>query len=364
MKKREKSSLQHSGMPLKVTPNTGHVRAVAAPWLETFSIRPWDGVAEKSASSRLGQVFGNLTNPEEDLPLVRDEDALPSAAIGLQPDDSISQKGTGMKESFSQQVETAALPSSFASSKGLRHQPQDSSETSVTAAQDRWGAKNGMVRSAGVGKQDQVASAGSPEQRGARMAATEPKASAGRNRAPQIVVKKTIEITTLATMQTMPRPRPDHAAARFPERLLRRPLGGQTVAGVVTPGPFTPVLRGTTQPGATSSHSSDAGGIYAGLADSLSMDGPVEPRWPQSSSAALSGQSDILQRLNQQSLPEATRPSPKRVHIGNLHITVQRPAANSGVQAAPSQTPAPAAQPAASSQVFMNPWDRMYTVFD
>ena len=72
----------------------------------------------------------------------------------------------------------------------------------------------------------------------------------------------------------------------------------------------------------------------------------------------------LLERLNDRASPQQQAGVGRRVHIGNLRITVQRPAM------AAAQTPlsAPSAQPqqtpAAAGQPLFNPWERHYMAFD
>jgi len=89
---------------------------------------------------------------------------------------------------------------------------------------------------------------------------------------------------------------------------------------------------------------------------------PVEVLSPR-----VAGKSDaieVLERLSFGASPAPAAPRPGRqVHIGKLHITVQRPAA-----AAPQQQPSPVAEARHTSQppghVFPNPWERHYSSFD
>jgi hypothetical protein len=74
---------------------------------------------------------------------------------------------------------------------------------------------------------------------------------------------------------------------------------------------------------------------------------------------------NVLEKLNAEA-PRSTNAQAepgRRVHIGKLHITVQRPGGGA-VQSPASQPPEahPAPQPA--QQVFFNPWERRYTSFD
>jgi hypothetical protein len=86
------------------------------------------------------------------------------------------------------------------------------------------------------------------------------------------------------------------------------------------------------------------------------------PDAPAAQAQSERSQQMLLERLNQRP-PQAQERSGKRVHIGNLQITVQRPA----LPAAPALPSAPSAQPqaaAAASPIFFNPWERLHTAFD
>jgi hypothetical protein len=84
---------------------------------------------------------------------------------------------------------------------------------------------------------------------------------------------------------------------------------------------------------------------------------------PESRSHSYRSQQALLDRLNDRaaSLHQQSGGG-RRVHIGNLRITVQRPAMEA------TQTPpsAPSAQPqaATAAPILFNPWERLYTAFD
>ena len=73
---------------------------------------------------------------------------------------------------------------------------------------------------------------------------------------------------------------------------------------------------------------------------------------------------EVLEKLSVGASPAPAAPRPGRqVHIGKLHITVQRPAV-----AAPQQPPSPVVEAQHTSQTprhaFLNPWERHYSSFD
>ena len=72
-------------------------------------------------------------------------------------------------------------------------------------------------------------------------------------------------------------------------------------------------------------------------------------------------QQALLERLNYRPAPQQEAGG-RRVHIGNLHITVQRPAM--AAAAPPSSVSSAQAQPAAAPQTFFNPWERHNPAFD
>lgn len=84
---------------------------------------------------------------------------------------------------------------------------------------------------------------------------------------------------------------------------------------------------------------------------------------PESRSQSYRSQQALLDQLNDHaaSLHQQSGGG-RRVHIGNLRITVQRPAMEA------TQTPpsAPSAQPqaATAAPILFNPWERLYTAFD
>jgi hypothetical protein len=73
-------------------------------------------------------------------------------------------------------------------------------------------------------------------------------------------------------------------------------------------------------------------------------------------------QQALLERLNDRAAAPHQQGGGRRVHIGNLQITVQRPAM-AATQAQPS---APSVQPQAApaAQISFNPWERHYMAFD
>jgi hypothetical protein len=74
-------------------------------------------------------------------------------------------------------------------------------------------------------------------------------------------------------------------------------------------------------------------------------------------------QQALLDRLNDRAAPPQHAGANRRVHIGNLRITVQRPA----MAAAQTPSSAPLPQPqaaAAAGQTLFNPWERHYMAFD
>jgi hypothetical protein len=374
VKNREKSFFQHSGMPLKVAPNIGRARSVAAPWLETFATRPAGGVAENSASVRTGGIPGSFANDEEDSLIVGQQDVAASGFRNLSSNDSNAEKRTLPVPSMLGREADGSLPmrplqSAHVADRGA----QRSSTPDVVAQRDPVSLEQGAVGAfAKAMKRDQepMSSAGSQEQLAVRVPGTEQKAPRDREPTPQVVVKKTIEITTHSSMESIPefrRPQPVRSTRHYSERKPGRSLASQVVETSVMHEQFKPASRGTEESAALrSSFTADAGSLGAPLilTEFLSMNGPAEPRWPQSSSTPVVGQSELLQRLNQQSSREPQQASRKRVHIGSVNITVMRPPTPSAAQPVLSQSPPPSSPAMTSSQVFMNPWDRMYTVFD
>ena len=89
-----------------------------------------------------------------------------------------------------------------------------------------------------------------------------------------------------------------------------------------------------------------------------------QPAMPEIQPQVDRSQRALLERLNDRASPQQQAGVGRRVHIGNLRITVQRPAM------AAAQTPpsAPSAQPqqapAAAGQPLFNPWERHYMAFD
>jgi hypothetical protein len=87
-----------------------------------------------------------------------------------------------------------------------------------------------------------------------------------------------------------------------------------------------------------------------------------QPAMPESQPQSDGSQQALLDRLNDRATPQQQAGGGRRVHIGNLRITVQRPAI-----AAQTPSSAPLAQPqaaAAAGQTLFNPWERHYMAFD
>jgi hypothetical protein len=88
-----------------------------------------------------------------------------------------------------------------------------------------------------------------------------------------------------------------------------------------------------------------------------------QPAMPESRPQSDRSQQALLDRLNDRAAPQQQAGGSRRVHIGNLRITVQRPA----MAAAQTPSSAPSAQPqaaAAAGQTLFNPWERHYMAFD
>jgi hypothetical protein len=92
--------------------------------------------------------------------------------------------------------------------------------------------------------------------------------------------------------------------------------------------------------------------------------GNIQSAMPETQPRSDRSERALLERLNDRASRQQQAGVGRRVHIGNLRITVQRPAM------AAAQTPpsAPSAQPqqapAAAGQPLFNPWERHYMAFD
>ena len=87
----------------------------------------------------------------------------------------------------------------------------------------------------------------------------------------------------------------------------------------------------------------------------------MPPVTPENQPHGERSQQSLLDRLNSRPDVQQQESGGRRVHIGNLHITVQRPAIAQAPPFAPSAQPQSAA---AAPQTFFNPWERLHTAFD
>ncbi len=363
MSDREKSLLAHSGAPLRVASNIARRQPVAVPWLETFSTRPAGSMEQKNARHETVQTPGGFAGDEDDA-----ADGSMSVEEGrttlsgfdnsrLSNPQSIPVQ-TKMLERHGQ-TDGGATPMMPAQNPDLPEQSKQDFTANMKSGVDISGARASSFNESKI--HDQRLARPQEEPRIVRPEMAQQKVPTDRQSSPRIVVKKTIEITAKSSMRSLPefrQPQADRQTGHFPSEA---PVQSSTVEDSLMRATF----YGKENPGIagfSSASSDEASHMQLSQTEFLQMDSPV--RTSQSGPTSVTGQADVLQRLNQQSSREQTQKSPKRVHIGNVHITVQRPGSVSAQQPAPNQMPAPSSQPAQAAQVFMNPWDRMYTVLD
>jgi hypothetical protein len=371
----EKSYLEHSGMPIQATPNAGRVRRAQGPWPSTFSARPVQTVEQKQSGlaavtmpgfngevaemdevsktrhsreqhpDALGTVNESLVEPSLLLGSANPAIAQSALSAGAPQNSASSFTSAAMGPA----VNLEALAASPAMNVGSSEPPSVSGMETGSAEHSKNKQEDAFA--------NPVASR-SAVQEGTAASALQP----------QVLVQKHISVQTetlsmsagpgmvmpsqsgsvFATSEKMESHMAMNSAASTENESVFAP--GESFAVPVIPRTTSFQFEALRTP-------MGAGNAMGGQATAPVMPAP-QPHGEKSQQA-------LLDRLNSRPAPPQENSGGRRLHIGNLQITVQRPAV------APAQTqpflsstqPSTQTQPAAP-QTFFNPWERHHMAFD
>jgi hypothetical protein len=350
-------------MPLHAAPNAGRVRRMQEPWLGLFTAH-WAHPSEQRPSGTSG--------------IVMPEPSIETIGINEEAEGSAQQSASEFVAAPSLLQRAGTIPSASVTQSTNQQQPQLTSAAQTNqpnaAVSSTMGQPSIPVngRHAESAHGMEIKAAGGPDGEGANLAGSDSLRNDFSDAVPlppRVLVQKHLTIQTeISSMSTASGPGgpslPGEAimplmAAMGPPISLDGEAGtqpGRTLtsndsfsAAAVIPA-AVPVRFARTPMGA------GAGNIPIGNSRQPAMP-EIQPQSDRSQRA-------LLERLNDRPSPQQQAGVGRRVHIGNLRITVQRPAM------AAAQTPpsAPSAQPqqapAAAGQPLFNPWERHYMAFD
>lgn len=360
----ERSYFEHNGMPLHASAKAGRVRHVQEQWPGLFTAHRAQP-AEQQPSGTPGIVMpepsNELTgmNGEAEESAQLSADAMPAAPSLLQraatgttgiPSTSVGQS-TNQRQQFTSLEQTTQPNVAVNSPMGQPAIPVD-----VLHAEPAHGTD--------------LKSAGGPEAESVNLvsggASVPGDASGAALLPPRVLVQKHLTIQTeISSMAGASEP----AATPLP--------GGVIVPLVAAMGPPRSTVSETgTESGETlmSNESSSAVAIIPAAGPVRFARGPMgagniptgnirQPAMPEIQPQSDRSQRALLERLNDRASPQQQAGVGRRVHIGNLRITVQRPAM--AATQTPSSAPLPQPQAAAAAgQTLFNPWERHYMAFD
>jgi len=362
---RERSYFEHNGMPLQAAPNAGRVRHAQEPWLGSFTAQA--APTEQKGAGKAAVAMAGLT---PDVPGMNDEaegDAPQSSApkmpltpgpTGVQATDAIQSganprhphsisaggaeaQANALNNDFGAAIDRSMLPVIPASV--LQAKPASGTETKPAAGTEA-NTPNRMSESADA-------------------RSVEPDAT---RLLPSVLVQKHLSVQTEISFM----PTATEFAAALPGTpplplvvAMGAPLSMSVAAATENSGTLMPAESAAAVallPTAVPVHFEAArvqmggGNIPAGTARPAAM--------PESRPQNERSQQALLDRLNDRAAAPHQQGEGRRVHIGNLHITVQRPA----MPATQAQPSAPSVQPQAASatQILFNPWERHHMAFD
>jgi hypothetical protein len=361
----EPSYFERNGMPLHASPNAGRVRQMQEPWFGLFTAhraqpaeqRPsgMPGVVvmpepDNEVTGMNGEVEGSAQLSAHEMPAA--PSLMQRAATGTKgiPSTSVGQS-TNQRQQFTS-LEQTTQPNVAVSS------PMGQPSIPVNA------------RYAEPADRKEIKSAGGPEGEGANLSPVSDSLRSDFSDAvplpPRVLVQKHLTIQTeISSMST----------ASGPAGTL---LPGEPIMPLVaaTESPISLAGEAGTQPGRTLTSNGNFSAstvipaavpvrfartpMGAGNIPIIDMSRRAMPEiQPQSDRS----QRALLERLNDRASPQQQAGVGRRVHIGNLRITVQRPAM--AATQTPSSAPLPQPQAAAAAgQTLFNPWERHYMAFD
>lgn len=359
---RERSYFEHNGMPLQAAANAGRVRHTQEPWLGSFTAHR----AQPAEQQRSGTGGVVMPEPSNEVIGMNDE-AGQSPASEMPAAPSLLQRAaTG----------TAGVPPTSVTQSINQQQPQFTSAAQPNEPNTGISAPMGQpgipvnVRHAEPAHGTEIKTAGEPEGASANLvtggAGLPGDVSDSAPSLPRVLVQKHFTIQTeISSVSAAGEP----ATMSLPDGALS-PL----VAAMGSPISMAGAAGTETGETLMSSESFSAAAILppavpvreARLVHMGSGNLPnenIKPlAMPESQPQSGRSQKALLDRLNDRAAPQQQERGGRRVHIGNLRITVQRPA----IAGAPAPASAPSAQPqaAAAGQTLFNPWERHYMAFD
>ena len=337
----ERSSLEHSGMPLRFALNAGRVRRQEPPSLETFSIKR-ASVVDRT----LGERFIDAPEP------VDDEEQKGVTLSGTKPKQNLNNgESFGAPHPFSGSGAPSAASSesqenvqSTASSFTAPERPYGVRTTPASLQQDSThsGPKSIGSTASGARLQSHVL-----VQKIVNDAVSSPFPFASMTSSPQRETNDANPSWTFTPVTEMPM---QYMAAGEMDISYPRHIGQS---------PWQ-TGRDNTRTGPIADLQTFSGWEARLAAADLQTFSGLEARSaaPENKPSVTAGQQELLERLGQHEV------SPKRVHIGNLHIKVQRAGAPTTAQVAAPQQNGPSQEATMALQTFINPWDRHWTVFD
>jgi hypothetical protein len=373
---REPSYFENSGMPV-LAPSAGRVRHAHEPWLGSFSTRPAQAAERQpgsmpaaSAPEAAEEIVAAYAENGQSQPGTRVADA-PTASTQineLPAAPSLLQRATASSTAVQSGGATpSGVQAGFAANRAETPHAAIGSALTPSLLPDRppvpvanphlMPASDGAMNAAG-GSESFITSpigiAGAPPKEAEGAAVSMPK----------VLVQKHItiqtEVSAMAGGEGVAAFSPAANAAGPFFAAVNSPLPMMTAAD--TASLFLPQEDFAATPAMpqTASARPGAARMEMGANDISGM--PAMPQaMPTGQPRNEVSQQALLERLSYRPAPRQEAGG-RRVHIGNLHITVQRPAM--AAAAPPSSVSSAPAQPAAAPQTFFNPWERHNPAFD
>jgi hypothetical protein len=358
---REPSYFEHNGMPLHASPNAGRVRQMQEPWLGLFTahrVQP----AEQRPSGTPGVVMP--------------EPGIETTGINEEAEGSAQQSASELASATSLLQRAGTIPSASVTQSANQQQPQltfaaqpDKPNAAVSVPMGQLATPVNM-RHAEPAHGTELKAAGGPGE-GANLGGSDSLRNDFPDAVPlppRVLVQKHLTIQTEISSIS-------NTSSEPPTTLLK---GGTLVPLMAAMGPPISLAgEAGTQPGRTltSNESFSAAAVIPAAvpvpfarrpmgAGNIPIGNARQPAMPEVQPRSDRSQQALLERLNDRASPQQQAGVGRRVHIGNLRITVQRPAM-AAAQTPPSATSAqPQQAPAAAGQPLFNPWERHYMAFD
>jgi hypothetical protein len=356
---RERSYFEHNGMPLHAAPNSGHVRRLQEPWLGSFTTHV--SPTEQKTSGTAGVTMPNFA---EEVAIMNEE------AEGSAPQSSSrAQRSTEEKPTAAIQLGADPLPPhDISAAASDAHSAQDNPVNPAIEQSILPVIHPGLLQSKPTNGTDIKPAvrmeADTPnrvtESVGARTVASD---------APSLPASVPVQKPVTVQTEISSLPMPVEFTTALPGKpflpligAMGAPLSVAVAAATENSGTLMPdETAAALFPASVPVHFEAARVPMGGGDSSPGTTAPVAA--PESQPQSYGSQQALLDRLNDRaaSLHQQSGGG-RRVHIGNLRITVQRPAMEA------TQTPpsAPSAQPQAAppAPILFNPWERLYTAFD